>query len=71
VLDPVIVPTFEPVIVPSREPVIVPVRDPVIVPTREAEPVMVPALEIVTNESNITPAAIMFRSRVILILLVD
>ena len=74
-LDPVIVPTREPVIVPVLEPVIVPVREPVIVPVLEPaipvlDPVMVPALEIVIKESTSNPAVTIFRSCVILILLV-
>src|SRR5215213_157638 len=74
--DPVIVPTLEPVIVPTLEPVIVPVREPLIVPTRSLiapvlEPVMVPPYKIVEEESSTTAAIMIFRSRVMLVLLVD
>ena len=69
-------PALDPVIVPTLEPVIVPVREPVIVPTRSLiapvlEPVMVPPYEIVAEESSTTAAIMIFRSRVMLVLLVD
>jgi hypothetical protein len=73
VADPVIVPMRDPVMVPTREPVIVPVREPVIVPTFDAvapvlEPVIVPPQQMGTNQRSNTPAVMIFRSRVILIL---
>jgi len=62
--------------VPTREPVIVPVREPVIVPTLDPvalvrEPVIVPPYEKFIKQSISTPAVMMFRSRVMLILLVN
>src|SRR5215213_2206933 len=73
--DPLIVPVREPVIVPLREPVMVPTREPVIVPTLEPvapvlEPVIVPAKETVVKERSSTPAVTIFRTRVMLFLLV-